>query len=162
MKTVAMLSLCAALTLPLPYLAVGQSASPAPPPSETKNNTTIAGDWTVHFKAAGQTVPGKLHLEVEGEQLTGTIETTHTGPGTFQNGKWSHDGKLTATLVFAHHESILFEGDLKPDGTLAGKYQTEGRTETWQAEKRQTSDSSLTNASSTPDRKASPGLSPGR
>ena len=138
MKTVIMLSICA--TLVFRCLASPHDASPAAAGSPSEKNNSIAGDWVIHFQAGKISVAGKLHLALEGGHLTGTIDTEHTGPGTVQNGKWSNDGKLTATLIFERHESIVFEGRLKPDGTLAGKYQTEGRTDIWQAEKGQTPD----------------------
>ena len=94
----------------------------------------IAGDWTVYFQAMGHEVSGKLHLDVDGEKLSGTVETEHTGPGKLQDGKWSNN-KLSTTLVFERHESILFEGERKDDGTLSGQYKTEGRTDTWRAER---------------------------
>ena len=93
-----------------------------------------AGDWTVYFQAMGHAVPGKLHLEVDGERLSGTVETEHTGPGKVENGKWANN-KLACTLVFERHESIVFEGELKSDNTLSGHYTTEGRTDTWRAER---------------------------
>jgi hypothetical protein len=73
---------------------------------------------------------------VEGENVTGTIETAHTGPGTVQDGKWI-DGKLSATLVFEKHESIALTGGLKTDKDqkLEGEFRTEGRTGNWQAER---------------------------
>jgi hypothetical protein len=75
------------------------------------------------------------YLQADGERLAGTVETGHTGPGTVENGKWSKQ-KLEATLVFKKHESVVLEGELKSNGTLAGNYTTEGRTETWQAERK--------------------------
>lgn len=105
------------------------------PPLPTQSDQSITGDWIIHFQAAGHTVSGNLHLQADGERLTGTIETAHTGPGTVQNGKWSNR-KLAATLVFEKHDSVALEGELKSDGTLAGNYKTEGRTETWQAERK--------------------------
>jgi hypothetical protein len=105
------------------------------PPPPTTREDSVTGDWIIHFQAGHQSVPGNLHLQTDHEQLTGTIETAHTGPGTIENGKWSNQ-KLNATFVFKKHESVILEGELKNDGTLAGKYSTEGRTETWQAERK--------------------------
>jgi hypothetical protein len=98
------------------------------------SDKSIAGEWIIHFQAEGQSVSGKLHLEVDGDRLTGTIETAHTGNGTIQNGKWT-DHRLTATFAFERHEAVALQGEMKLDGTLAGDYHTEGRTETWQAER---------------------------
>ena len=116
---------CGAFALPL-FLLAQPAASPG--------TDSVAGDWTVYFQAMGHTVPGQLHLESAGEKLTGTIETEHTGPGKVQDGKWSNN-KVTANLVFERHETIIFEGERKSDGTLSGQYKTEGRTDAWHAER---------------------------
>ncbi len=118
--------ICSALALP--YIVFGQqSASPTEP--------SVDGDWVITFQAQGQSVSGNLHFTADGARLTGTVETAHTGPGTVQNGTWSQQ-KISATLVFEKHEAVLLEGELKSDGTLAGDYHTEGRTEKWQAVRR--------------------------
>ena len=122
--------MCAALGLP--GVIFGQHhAPPATPTAEQ----SITGDWVIHFQAGHESVSGSLHLQADGERLAGTVETGHTGPGTVENGKWSKQ-KLEATLVFKKHESVVLEGELKSNGTLAGNYTTEGRTETWQAERK--------------------------
>lgn len=111
----------------VPLVLFGQVNAPAA-------NNSVAGDWIIHFQAGKENVSGNLHLEVAAEQLTGTIETAHTGPGTLRDVKWSNQ-KLSATCVFAKHENVVLEGELKSDGTLAGNYSTEGRTEAWKAER---------------------------
>ena len=122
--------MCAALGVP--GVIFGQHhAPPATPTAEQ----SITGDWVIHFQAGHESVSGSLHLQADGERLAGTVETGHTGPGTVENGKWSKQ-KLEATLVFKKHESVVLEGELKSNGTLAGNYTTEGRTETWQAERK--------------------------
>ena len=97
--------------------------------------SAIDGDWVITLQAMGKSVSGNLHFKTDGERVTGTVETAHTGPGTVQNGKWSQQ-KITATLVFQKHEDVVIEGELKADGTLAGDYHTEGRTEKWSAERK--------------------------
>lgn len=116
--------ICSALVLPL--IVFGQ---------ENATNPSIDGDWVITFQAQGQSVSGNLHFKTDGERVTGTVETAHTGPGTVQNGKWSQQ-KINATLVFEKHEDVVLKGQLKGDGTLAGDYHTEGRTEKWQAVKK--------------------------
>ena len=129
MKIKIVVTMCA---LGLPGVIFGQHhAPPATPTAEQ----SITGDWVIHFQAGRQSVPGSLQLQANSDRLAGTIETSHTGPGTIENGKWSNQ-KLEATLVFKKHESVLLEGELKSNGTLAGNYTTEGRTETWQAERK--------------------------
>ncbi|HEY2712825.1 MAG TPA: hypothetical protein VGI60_09950 [Chthoniobacterales bacterium] len=121
--------MCGALGLP--YVVFGQQ-HPTPPATAEQS---ITGDWVIHFQAGHESVSGNLHLQADGERLSGTVETAHTGPGTIQNGKWSNQ-KLDATLTFEKHESVVLKGELKSNATLVGTYTTEGRTETWQAERK--------------------------
>src|SRR5579872_703193 len=92
---------------------------------------SIAGDWMVTFTIQGQTASGKMSFQVKRGKLSGTVETAHTGPGTFQDGKWANN-KLTATCIFQKHESIALTGELK-DGKLSGTFHTEGTDGTWEA-----------------------------
>jgi hypothetical protein len=118
--------ICSALAFPC--IVFGQQ-SPSPA------DQSIDGDWIITFQAQGRGVSGNLYFKADGERLTGTVETAHTGPGTIQNGKWSQQ-RISATLVFEKHEAVVLEGELKVDGTLTGNYQTEGRTDKWQAERK--------------------------
>jgi len=110
-------------------IACGQTADQRP-------GDSVSGEWILRFSVENQTVPGKMNLKVDGEKVTGTIETAHTGPGTFQDGKWI-DGKLTATLVFEKHESIPLTGASQTDKNqkLEGEFRTEGRVGKWAAER---------------------------
>ncbi len=92
---------------------------------------SITGDWDVTCRILGFTVPGNMTLKVQGEVVTGTVDTEHTGHGTISNGSWK-DGKLGFTATFEKHESIVFTGVLK-DGKLEGEFQTEGNTGQWTA-----------------------------
>jgi hypothetical protein len=130
MKIKIVVMMCAALGLP--GVIFGQHHAPLATPTAEQS---ITGDWVIHFQAGHKSVPGSLQLQANGERLAGTIETSHTGPGTVENGKWSNE-KLEATLVFKKHESVVLEGELTSNGTLAGNYTTEGRTEAWQAERK--------------------------
>lgn len=133
------ITLLMSIALGLSGVVFGQhNVSPAP-----TTDQSITGAWIIHFQAGHDTVTGKLYLQADGERLTGTVETGHTGPGTVQDGKWSKQ-KISANLVFPAHETVFLEGELKSDGTLAGNYKTEGRTETWRAERSQTSASTST------------------
>ena len=79
----------------------------------------------------GQTVSGTLVLAVEGETVTGTVETQHTGPGKLQDGKFAAS-KLSATCVFDRHESMALMGELQGE-KLVGTFRTEGRDGKWEA-----------------------------
>ena len=97
----------------------------------TRPSGSIAGEWNISFMVQGQTVPGSLVLTVEGETVTGTVETQHTGPGKLQDGKFAAS-KLSATCVFDRHESIALMGELQGE-KLVGTFRTEGRDGKWEA-----------------------------
>lgn len=92
---------------------------------------SIAGEWNITFTLQGQSASGSLTLALEGETLTGTVETHHTGPGKLRDGKFSA-AKLSATCVFEHHESIALSGELHGE-KLVGTFHTEGNDGTWEA-----------------------------
>ena len=94
----------------------------------------ITGEWNVKFTLQGMTVPGTFKLKLEGDRVTGTVESQHTGAGTLSDGAWK-DNKLNCTLTFAAHESIAITGSLQ-DGKLGGEFQTEGMQGRWEAEKK--------------------------
>lgn len=94
-------------------------------------SSAINGKWTVSFTIQGQTVSGELAFHAQGEKLTGTVDTQHTGHGTLEDGKWTNN-KLAATCTFEKHESIALAGELK-DGELSGTFHTEGMDGVWQA-----------------------------
>lgn len=97
----------------------------------TRPSASIAGEWNISFMVQGQTAPGTLVLAVEGETVTGTVETQHTGPGKLQDGKFAAS-KLSATCVFDRHESIALMGELQGE-KLVGTFLTEGREGKWEA-----------------------------
>ena len=92
---------------------------------------SIAGEWNITFMVQGQSASGILVLAAEGEKLTGTVETPHTGPGKLQDGKFAAS-KLSATCVFERHESIELMGELQGE-KLVGTFRTEGREGKWEA-----------------------------
>ena len=94
----------------------------------------ISGEWDVMFELQGTKVPGKFKLKLDGNKVTGTAESEHTGPGTLSEGKWA-DNKISFTLDFAAHESIVVTGTVK-DGKLIGDFRTEGMQGTWEASKK--------------------------
>ena len=96
---------------------------------------SISGEWDVTFEIAGTTTPATFKFKLDGDKVTGTAESHHTGPGTVSNGTWI-DGKLNATLEFSGHESIAVTGALK-DGNLVGEFATEGIKGNWEAKRKQ-------------------------
>jgi hypothetical protein len=108
--------------------------------SPTKHNAAasddlISGLWDATFYAMGQPTAVTLELKLEGNKVTGKVNSAHTGPGTISNGSWA-ENKLSMTFDFAKHESIAVTGSLK-DGKLAGEFRTEGFVAKWEAKKKQ-------------------------
>ncbi|HEX8073158.1 MAG TPA: hypothetical protein VF546_24645 [Pyrinomonadaceae bacterium] len=91
----------------------------------------ISGEWDVRLEIAGSSATATFKLKLDGDKVTGTAESEHTGPGTVSKGSWA-DGKLKFTLDFAKHESIDLTGALRDDA-LVGEFATEGMVGKWQA-----------------------------
>jgi hypothetical protein len=95
----------------------------------------ISGEWNVSFKVPGHgTTPATFTFKLDGEKVTGSCYSEHTGAGTIRDGKWV-DSKLSFVLDFKKHESIAVKGGLK-DGALAGEFTTEGFTANWEAKRK--------------------------
>ena len=98
------------------------------------NQDTIAGEWNVTFYVHENKTPASFTFKVDGTNVTGTAYSDHTGPGTIRDGKYA-DGKLSFTVDFKKHESIVVNGVFK-DGKLSGEFSTEGFTDKWEATKK--------------------------
>ncbi len=96
----------------------------------------ISGEWEVIFRVQGTTTPATFKLKLDGDKVTGTAESAHTGPGIVRDGWWK-DNKLSFTLDFEKHESIAISGGLR-DGELSGEFRTEGFVEKWEGTKKKT------------------------
>ena len=94
----------------------------------------ISGEWDVTFHVQDTRTPATFKLKLDGDKVTGTAYSDHTGPGTLRDGSWK-DNKLSFTVDFAKHESIAITGTLK-DGKLVGEFRTEGFAEKWEAQKK--------------------------
>jgi hypothetical protein len=92
----------------------------------------LSGDWNALFEVEGNKVPVKFKFKLNGQQVTGTADSDHTGPGTLSNGTFAAN-KISFTMVFARHESIDVTGKLEAR-KLFGEFSTEGRKGTWTAE----------------------------
>ena len=102
--------------------------------SATQTPDLISGDWDALFKVGEHTSPASFKLKLDGDKVTGTAESAHTGPGTIRDGSWI-DGKLSFTLDFKTHELIAITGKLQ-ETKLVGEFTTEGFTSTWEATKK--------------------------
>ena len=109
---------------------------PTQPKAVAKDDADpISGEWNVSFIVPGYgTTPATFTFKLEGEKVTGTCYSEHTGAGSISDGKWT-DGKLSFVLDFEKHESIAVKGGLK-DGKLAGEFTTEGFTANWKAKRK--------------------------
>src|SRR5258708_5441473 len=94
----------------------------------------ISGQWTGTFEVQGQTAEFTFDLKLDGDKVTGKLESEHTGPGTLNKGTWMHN-QVSFTVEFSKHESIELVGTLK-DGTLSGEFHTEGMVGKWAAKKK--------------------------
>jgi hypothetical protein len=113
-------------------LLISALALVAPAVAQPSSPNSIDGDWIVSFTLQGnQTVSGRMTLQVVGRELTGTVETEHTGPGKLEQGTWTAR-QMSATCVFETHENINITGELK-GRKLSGGFRTEGMKGTWQA-----------------------------
>jgi hypothetical protein len=100
----------------------------------TDNQDSISGEWAVTFFVHESKTAASFTFKLDGTTVTGTAYSEHTGPGTIRDGKYA-DGKLSFTLDFKKHESIVVNGALK-DGKLSGEFTTEGFTDKWEATKK--------------------------
>jgi hypothetical protein len=116
-------------------MTVSALAIPAAALQDKTSNSAdpISGEWNVFFKVEDTTTPAKFNLKLDGNKVTGTVYSDHTGPGTLRDGTWA-DNKLSFTVDFKTHQSIAVDGTLK-DGKLAGKFRTEGFESDWEATK---------------------------
>lgn len=94
----------------------------------------ITGEWNVTFHVQDTKTPATFTLKLDGNKVSGTVYSDHTGQGTIRDGSWK-DNKLSFTVDFAKHESIALSGTLK-DGMLAGEFRTEGFSEKWEAKRK--------------------------
>jgi hypothetical protein len=129
MRLRVLINLVAAIVMAVAASSV-LAATPLPRAVDDKADP-VSGEWVVLFTVEGMQVTGKLNLKLDGDKVTGTAETKHTGPGTLSKGTWANS-QVNFTLNFAEHESILVTGKLK-DGKLVGEFTTEGMQGTWEA-----------------------------
>jgi len=115
----------------VPVFVLVLATSMAVAQNGSRPSGSIAGEWQITFMVQGQSASGTLVLAPDGEKLTGTVETQHTGPGKLQDGKFAAS-KLSATCVFERHESIDLTGELQGE-KLVGTFRTEGREGKWEA-----------------------------
>ena len=84
----------------------------------------ISGEWEGAFEIGGGSAMVTLNFKLDGETLSGTGRSEHTGPGTISQGSMvAH--KLKFNLNFEKHESIAIEGSLQGE-QLSGEFRTEG------------------------------------
>jgi hypothetical protein len=114
--------------------AVGRSLAQSGAEGKTPVGDPISGEWEGRFEIGGGSATATFNLKLDGDKVTGTVESAHTGPGTLSQGLLV-DKKLSFTLNFAAHESIAVTGSFQ-DGNLSGEFRTEGMVGKWIAHKK--------------------------
>jgi hypothetical protein len=124
-----------AVILVVCLLTVGMFSTVSTAPLHEKTDADpISGEWDVSFYVQGNTYPATFKLKLDGNKVTGTAYSEHTGAGTLRDGSWA-ENKFSFTLDFAKHESIAITGH--PEGDkLVGEFTTEGFTAKWDAKKK--------------------------
>src|SRR5215510_10242762 len=74
-------------------------ANEKPRASSINQNDPISGEWNVMFYVEGHNTPATFTFKLDGQKVTGTAYSDHTGPGTIRDGKWA-DSRLSFTLDF--------------------------------------------------------------
>ena len=112
-------------------LALATIRGTYPTRSFAAQSADISGEWSGSFELEGVIVQGTLSLKLDGERVTGNLDTEHTGKGALRNGRWV-EGLLSFNVDFEAHDSIAFVGRLV-GGKLVGEFDTEHMTGKWQA-----------------------------
>ncbi len=99
-----------------------------------QDSDPISGEWDVTFHVQNTKTPATFKFKLDGNKVSGTVYSDHTGQGTIRDGSWK-DNKLSFTVDFPKHESIALTGTLK-DGKLVGEFRTEGFSEKWEAKRK--------------------------
>jgi len=113
-RTIAVVSLVAALVSAAPALAQGPAAPTA---------TTPAGKWTITMDTPHGTMTMGFDLKLEGEKVTGTYSTDMTGTvpttGTFK------DGKVVLKIDAGGGRLFEFHFTFKDKDTMTGNLSSE-------------------------------------
>jgi len=101
--------------------------------NDAKGSVTIAGTWNMNVEGQQNTIT--LTLKQQGKKVTGTFANPQRGVVPL-DGEFA-DGKLTfsVTLGGGHGggRQLSFRGEMKKDGTLAGKVSSSRGDMTWTA-----------------------------
>lgn len=109
------------------------SAVQTPAPIVQSRADAVSGDWIATFDANNVTITGELTLKLDGDRLSGSLHTEHTGSGMLTNtsftGNW-----IAFHAEFASHVPIQIIARLQ-DGKLTGEFRVaaENMQGTWQA-----------------------------
>src|SRR6266550_5336698 len=146
-----------AMSLVLCLLTAGMFSIVSTAPLHEKTDTDpISGEWDVSFYVQGNTYPATFKMKLDGNKVTGTAYSEHTGAGTLRDGSWA-ENKFSFTLDFAKHESIAITGH--PEGDkLVGEFTTEGFTAKWDAKKKAATKQAGANTSVFSDSSTNPGI----
>ena len=66
----------------------------------------ITGEWTVSFFVNGHSTPATFVLKLDGDKVTGTANSDHTGQGTVRDGKFEK-GNAKVSVNFMKEDTGL-------------------------------------------------------
>jgi len=69
----------------------------------------ISGEWNVSFFVHDQTTPATFNLKLEGNKITGTAFSEHTGPGTIRDGSWDKGSSTSLSISKTTNPSLSRE-----------------------------------------------------
>jgi hypothetical protein len=122
----------------LTLFMVASSASATMPrqhkPEQPKSKAdAISGVWDAVLTTDDNTAQLTLTLNLEGNKVTGSFESSHLGSGTINNGSWENN-KLTITMETSH-APLTLTGTLQ-NGKLAGELDAGHMQGKWEAKKK--------------------------
>ena len=117
----------------LTLFAVASSATATMPWQPKPKADAISGDWDALLTTDDNTVQLTLTLKLEGNEVTGSFESSHLGNGAINNGSWANN-KLTISMETSH-APLTLTGALQ-NGKLAGDWDAGHMQGKWEAKKK--------------------------
>lgn len=111
-------------------IAASVLATPAGKPKPRPKADAISGEWRATLTTQDNTLQLKLNLKLNGNQVTGTSESSHLGNGTITNGSWTKN--LLKMKIETGHATLVLAGALQK-GKLAGEWDAGHLKGKWEA-----------------------------
>ncbi len=104
-------------------------------PSQSKSDP-ISVEWEASFEASnGKSFALTLKLKLDGDKITGTYVSVHTGGGQISKGTWAANKNKIGLAIETGHGTMVITGLLK-DGKLAGEFDAGQMQGKWEAQKK--------------------------